>query len=752
LVQADYRQVIDAFVAEMAAKGCAPVDTEIIPDGKRHRYRAEGDRAGRENGWYVLHLDDHPAGMFGTWRDPDRWHSWVSNPTRKLSGPERKALEEQIARKRREQEEEQRQLNTEAAARAQRLWNEATPATEHRYLTRKSISANGTRIHETEGLLIPMRSGDGTLLNLQRVMKPGEAEEKLFLYGGRVQGCYYALSKSAPEAAGPILICEGFATGASLHAATDLPVIVAFNTGNLAHVADVIRTKFPQALLILCADNDQWTLRPVENPGVHYALAAAKRVRASVAIPQFKWTESRPTDFNDLAQAEGLGRVAEIIENARTLPIAEPDPEPPMVLDEDHQVDEPFPPTTSVGHIDFPHLSSKGKALMTLENVRVFLDALGVRARYDEIHKDIDVLIPGMTYLVDTAKNDKFAWIQSQANFHQLPKGAQELDQFVSHLAGQNAYNPARDWILSKPWDGTTRLQAFYNTITATSDHEQDDAHEISLKELLMKRWMLSAVAAAFRPHGVSAHGVLTLQGEQNLGKTAWFKALVPAELDLRADGILLDPKDKDSVYQCVSRWLVELGEVDATFRKSDIAQLKSFLTKDRDVLRRPFARKDSEFARRTVFFASVNPSDFLADPTGNRRFWTIPCEKIDYAHQLEMQQVWAEFYMLYQAGEPYVLSKEEFDRLNRHNRDFESVNAAEELVGICFNWSDPVSLWRPLTATQIAMICGFREPSERILKQIARAVRERTGLDRKKSNGRSLYTMPPIVPANLPI
>ena len=164
------------------------------------------------------------------------------------------------------------------------------------------------------------------------------------------------------------------------------------------------------------------------------------------------------------------------------------------------------------------------------------------------------------------------------------------------------------------------------------------------------------------------------------MGKTKWFKDLVPAELEVIKEGMILDPKDKDSVYQCVTNWLVELGEMDATFRRADIAQLKAFLTKDTDILRLAYGRKTSEFARRTVFFASVNPEDYLNDPTGNRRFWTIECTSIQHSHGLPMQQIWAEFYELWKKGESHYLTTEEMMKLNKHNMEFQTTDPFEEM------------------------------------------------------------------------
>jgi predicted P-loop ATPase len=78
-------------------------------------------------------------------------------------------------------------------------------------------------------------------------------------------------------------------------------------------------------------------------------------------------------------------------------------------------------------------------------------------------------------------------------------------------------------------------------------------------------------------------------------------------------------------------------------------AALKAFITQASDTYRLPYARKNTVNPRRTVFFASVNDSKFLSDNTGNRRYWTIDCTDIDYRHQIDMQQFWAEVKTLYQ-------------------------------------------------------------------------------------------------------
>lgn len=389
----------------------------------------------------------------------------------------------------------------------------------------------------------------------------------------------------------------------------------------------------------------------------------------------------------------------------------------------------------------FPDVNNKGKPLATIENLKEACNRLGVTVRYNVISKEVEILIPGQGFSLDNEANASLGWIMSACVRFGIP--TDKLDVFLCFLADQNPYNPVANWITSKPWDGKERLADLIDTITA--EGEAEDASITLLKTAMLLRWMISAVAGAFRPDGVSAHGVLVLQGGQYLGKTAWFKALVPRELGVIQDGMSLRPDDKDSVKQAVSNWLVELGELDATFRKADIAALKAFLTRDRDVLRTAYARKESKFARRTVFFASVNPRQFLHDPTGNRRYWTISCVAINHQHGLDMQQVWAEVYEnYYLKGEGWYLTPSEMDQLNGHNKDYEVLDPIKERLQSRYDWEAHQIEWRWLTATDIMQEIGFDKPSRADVTQCGQLVQELNGGKSRKSNGKKLAFVPP--------
>lgn len=401
------------------------------------------------------------------------------------------------------------------------------------------------------------------------------------------------------------------------------------------------------------------------------------------------------------------------------------------------RADAPPPAVLSADiYTPLPHCNDKGKPFKHIDNLAEICRRLSVTVRYNVIKKEEEILIPSKSFSVDNKANASYAWLASECSLFSF--GTDMLGDFLTYLSDQNLYNPVAEWITSRPWDGVPRMQALFDTVTTSGCN--------ALKETLMRRWMVSACAAAFNPNGVSAHGVLTFQGDQYVGKTKWFKSLIPADLGLLKDGMLLRPEDKDSVKQICSFWLVELGELDATFRKSDIAALKSFITNDSDVLRRAYARKESHFARRTVFFASVNPHRFLHDPTGNRRFWTVPVTKLEHSHDIDMQQCWAEAAELYRAGESHYLTASEIDQLNEQNSDFTALDPIEEMIMSRLAWDDPVASWRWITATDVLKELGNERPSGSDATRAAGIIRGKNGGASKRANGKNLLSCPRLV------
>ena len=262
----------------MRAAGLAPAkDLDFRDDGKWIRYRVTGDKPGSLNGWARPHGNPIVAVTFGSWKTGES-HTWRDAKAKPTTPAERAEMQRQMQAMQKARAEEQAAVQAAARQRAAKLWARAHPANNaHPYLQRKRVAAIGVRALR-DMLLIPARDAQGALHTLQFISADGS---KRFLTGGRIAGCYYAIGKPLDS----LLLCEGYATGATLYAATGRAVAVAFNCGNLMAVAQALRGKFPGLRLIICADNDFST---PGNPGLTNATAAARAVGGFVAVPRFE--------------------------------------------------------------------------------------------------------------------------------------------------------------------------------------------------------------------------------------------------------------------------------------------------------------------------------------------------------------------------------------------------------------------------------------------------------------------------------
>lgn len=279
------------------------------------------------------------------------------------------------------------------------------------------------------------------------------------------------------------------------------------------------------------------------------------------------------------------------------------------------------------------------------------------------------------------------------------------------------------DWIRSKEWDGKDRLIAFYETVQTEPEYDSE------LKQTLLYRWLLSATAAALKEHGFHTRGVLTLQGPQGCGKTRWIGALYP-EGELRDTCLKLDHhldgSNKDSIMIAMQHSIVEIGELESSFRK-DVARLKGVLTRDCDKLRPPYGRTVEEFPRRTVFAASVNDPRFLIDTTGNTRWWTIPVVQLDFMHTIDMQQVFAQLAIDFEAGAQWWLTADEEGKLAAWNKNHQTESAIVERVREFIEEGGPVGTQR-MTPSQLLKAAGVQSPTNPQCKEIGQLLRELYG------------------------
>lgn len=402
---------------------------------------------------------------------------------------------------------------------------------------------------------------------------------------------------------------------------------------------------------------------------------------------------------------------------------------PAFYLDYAQPIDPDSFPDQRMGNTD-------KKPPTTIPNVDHMLSVYGIAPRYDVIGKKLQIDIPGLPGCPDNANSSAMTQICSLAALNELAIG--QIPGFVAAIGDRNHFNPVADWIMSIPWDGKDRLQPLYDTLKTA------DKYPIALKELLLRKWLLSAVAAALMPSGFRARGVLTLQGPQSIGKTAWVSALVNDQILRNAVIKLdhhLDVSSKDSVIGAICHWIVEIGELESSLNK-DTARLKSCISGTRDAIRRPYARAISEYERHTIFSATVNDPYFLVDDTGNTRWWTISVTSINYEHGINMQQVFAQLAITFKEGEPWWLTQEEEQQLEEHNKHHRRVSVIRDWVVEAIDLDLPPESRQALTPTEVLQKIGFNKPTNPQAKECAGVLREYLG-EPKISRGRNKWRVP---------
>lgn len=330
--------------------------------------------------------------------------------------------------------------------------------------------------------------------------------------------------------------------------------------------------------------------------------------------------------------------------------------------------------TTSVGFDEKAikaFLRSVQPPVLTPETLSEWLGKNGISIGYDEIGKN---LVVGGLWDENPeqleANLPALIFSKIQTEFQRCT--IQTVQAYLSIIASRNVRNPAKSLVEPVEWDGVSRLPEVFSILGVSGDE---------LSETLVKKWLIQCVSLLYNSVGspFGADGVLVLIGRQGVGKTRFFRRLAVENI-LFGEGRSLTFADKDTLISATGYWITELGEIEATL-KGDRERLKAFITSTVDEYRRPYARASTKALRRTSFCGSANSADFLTDQTGNRRFWTVPVEKIDLERldKLNVLQLWAEIKTLSDADrQAFRLTPDEREALSARNSNHTQFLPAE--------------------------------------------------------------------------
>lgn len=277
----------------------------LITDGEIHRCHSSAKKKKNKDGWYaVKEYNGQYYCSYGCWVRQEKGRcSTVGGSDR----TDHKAWEHLEAVRLLEQVDREKKGKIKAK---QFLADSSGINDPHEYLQKKQISTCGT-LRKGDLIVIPLYNRDGDVSSCQTINRKGV---KHFMAGGTVGGCCFPIQGNEDI----VCICEGFATGASIFAATGHKVLVAMNAGNLVKIAKAAIEKFPMSTVLICADNDHTKKKNV-------GLEMGKKVAFDLGLSCVYPTGIIGSDFNDMAVELGLDAVKQEIIQMETIEVLTPE-------------------------------------------------------------------------------------------------------------------------------------------------------------------------------------------------------------------------------------------------------------------------------------------------------------------------------------------------------------------------------------------------------------------------------------------
>lgn len=285
----------------------------------------------------------------------------------------------------------------------------------------------------------------------------------------------------------------------------------------------------------------------------------------------------------------------------------------------------------------------------TIESFIVLLqDTFGESIRYNKLATSPQQLVDGeWVKWTDTDDAALRAYFQSQWDMYHK----QHLSDAFLIFLRNNTVNPLTDLINGLEWDGVSRIEQCLHVLTGCDDTPY--TREVS------RLIFAGGIHRAYRP-GCKFDDVAVLVGKQGGGKSTFVRMLAMEDEFFREVNTF---DGTESVEALFGGWIIEIPEMLATARAKEVEAVKAYITRQKDTYRVPYDRYTNQLPRRCIFVGTTNNPQFLADRTGNRRFYPVTCKKTGFdvldkedEYREYIRQCWAEAKHLFDEGKlkPY--------------------------------------------------------------------------------------------------
>lgn len=581
------------------------------PRGNPWRVKVDGEQG--KPGWYVLHEltldsgDEVLVGSYGVYRGNDAGAQKIKLQKIEMSAEQKAAYRARMQEDRRRAAQIRGHEVKQAAAKADEKWRACVPSGDHDYLARKGIGAHGLRFapegmtieYDGKGdqayaapvggaLVVPMQDLAGRTFGLQFILSRALHGERIKRLGRDKEYWPAGLDKighlhliGAPTWI--VLVAEGYATAASLHEATNLPVAVAFDAGNLQPVAQALHKRYPKARILLCADDDAFgrcieCKTPVQkaagpdcpacgkphgcdNAGVSAARTAALAVGGDSLAPIFadqdgRWAKYQAqghkiTDFNDLHLAEGLAVVrAQIEDKLRALGWE--------------------PPTTAARAV--PATGGEGQcgALRPIETQEELLE------RYALVYGQKGTVFDHQEHCLVALSDMRDACISRELHRRWCEHPARKIVRVQEVGFDPAAEDPSITCNLWDKWPTTPKAGSCDRLLELLRYMCMGDAHAEHLFQ-----WVLRWIAFPIQRPGAKMKTTLVIHGPQGTGKNLFFECIMA--IYGRYGRVIDQSAIEDKFNDWASRKLFLIA--DEVVARSDLYhvknKLKAFITGD---------------------------------------------------------------------------------------------------------------------------------------------------------------------------
>lgn len=311
-------------------------------------------------------------------------------------------------------------------------------------------------------------------------------------------------------------------------------------------------------------------------------------------------------------------------------------------------------------------------AATSLNSTRKIIDSLkdNYVFRFNRGNQKMEFHLVDETKFRDLTDTD-FNSVKVALNLMDIPCSKETLKSIIFSDQWEQ-YDPYVEFLNNLPlWDGKDHIASLAATVKTDND---------KYWEWCLRKWLVGFTGSLAEEDVVNQMAIIFC-GKQGIGKSSWFRNILPPELRKYSSSGFLDPKDNETKVQLSELCLFNMDEVE-NLKPKNVEAIKELITRSSIYLRRAYTTLSQNYIRRCSFCGTANGINILHDITGNRRFLCQNVQSIDYALKgIDLYQVYSQAYQLFRTGFQFWLDAKEQTSVEKQNARFRASSIEEDLI-----------------------------------------------------------------------